>query len=517
MPLLVVVNLTITRPAPLVEEVAQRPSRDLGVADSLRTVVEERERAEVLATAYEDRLVGELADDRRARGAFYTPPALVAWTLDRALTSGTTRVLDPACGTGHFLVAAARRVGVRAVHGSDLDTEAVRIARLRLQAVDPSVPADEIEDRVRVADGLTAWDGQQFDAVIGNPPFLGQLKRRTAGQRGGLAAYTDTSAAFLHQALDLAVPGGTVALVQPLSVLGARDAGPVRARAAEVGAVTELWVADRPVFRGTAVLACVPVVRIGAHGGPGPDDWGRLAAPYFGIPVAGFATRAGTLGDLASCTADFRDQYYGLVPHVRDGGPGTPLVTSGLIEPAACEWGRRPTRFARQRYDAPVVDVPGLAAADPRLGAWADSRLVPKVLVAGQGRVIEAVVDERGEWLPSVPVLTVVPRDPADLWRVLALLLAPPVVADAAARYVGTGLTPGSVKVSAKQLAALPLPADEDAWLAGASLARWAQHAATPDRAGRLAEAGAAMTAAYGGPHPALDWWRARVEPGPSF
>jgi SAM-dependent methyltransferase len=501
--------------------------------------VDERARAEALALAYEDRLVDELADQRRSRGAFYTPPELVDWILDRALADGAARVLDPACGTGHFLVAAARRLGdVRAVFGSDLDPEAVRIARLRLRAEDPSVPVAEIEERVQVADGLTAWQGSQFDVVVGNPPFLGQLKRRTAGHSVGLGAYTDTSAAFLHRALALVRPGGTVALVQPLSVLGARDAGPVRAAVAECGAVTELWTSDRPVFRGTAVLACVPVVRIGPGDGPAPDEWGLLAAPYFGIPPVDLPTSTGRLGDLAACTADFRDQYYGLVPHVREAGageralrfgpkrhesggedcrlgpndsPGAPLVTTGLIEPAACEWGRRPTRFARRRYDAPVVDVAALRGG--RLGPWADARLVPKVLVAGQGRVIEAVVDEGGEWLPSVPVVTVVPHDPADLWRILAVLLAPPVVAHAAARYVGTGLTPGSVKVSARQLAALPLPAVGDAWMAGAALARAAQHAADADRPGLVAEAGAAMTAAYGADRTSLDWWRDRIEP----
>ena len=469
--------------------------------------MDERERTEALATAYEDRLVGELADQRRTLGAFYTPPALVEWVLDHALTPGTTSVLDPACGTGHFLVAAARRLGdVRAVHGSDLDPEAVRIARLRLAAEDPSVPAADIEAQVRVADGLTAWDDATFDAVVGNPPFLGQLKTRTAGQRGGLGPYTDTSAAFLHRALALAGPGGTVALVQPLSVLGARDAGPVRESVAEVGAVTDLWVSDKPVFRGTSVLACVPVVRIGAEGGPAPDGWGRLAAPSFGIPAVDLPAGSGTVGDLADCTADFRDQYYGLVPHVTDGGAGAPLITSGLIEPGACEWGQRPTRFARQQYDAPVVDVAAVRRGPLR--SWVDARLVPKVLVAGQGRVIEAVVDEQGGWLPSVPVVTVVPHEVSDLWRVLAVLLAPPVVADAAARFVGTGLTPGSVKVSARQLAALPLPSDPRAWAEGADLAR----------RGEVAECGRVMTAAYGvDPADAvLDWWLTRLGARPA-
>ncbi|GAA3810403.1 HsdM family class I SAM-dependent methyltransferase [Nocardioides panacisoli] len=480
--------------------------------------MDERRRTEELAHAYEQRLAADDRDGRRARGAFYTPPDLVAWVLDRALEPGTTRVLDPACGTGHFLVAAARRLGVRAVHGSDLDAEAVRIARLRLAAEDPSVPAADIERQVRVADGLTAWEGERFDAVVGNPPFLGQLRRRTATagpSAHGLGAYTDTSAVFLHRALDLVRPGGAVALVQPLSVLAARDATRVREAVADAGAVTEMWVSERPVFAGTPVRTCVPVVRLGATGGPGPDDWGRLAAPYFGIPPVDLR-RVGSslsrLGELATCTADFRDQYYGLVPFVGENddtkdGEGTPLVTSGLIEPGACEWGRRRTRFAGQEYAAPVVDVAALAAADPRLAAWARSRLVPKILVAGQGRVIEAVADEQGAWLPSVPVVSVLPHDPADLWRLLAVLLAPPVVAHAAARYLGTGLSPGSVKVSARQLADLPLPVDAAAWAEGAELAR----------RGEVAEVGRLMTVAYAA-DPAdgvLDWWLNRVAQRP--
>lgn len=477
---------------------------------------DERRRTADAADAHEQALAGR-RDERRRRGAFYTPPDLVDWVLDRALAglAPGTPVLDPACGAGHFLVAAARRLGVRAVHGSDLDPEAVRIARERLAAEDPSVPAEHIAERVVVADGLTAWSGHRFGAVVGNPPFLGQLRKRTSGQsegsRRGLGAYTDTSAVFLHHALDLVEDGGVVALVQPLSVLAARDAGPVRAAVARRGAVTDFWCSPRPVFDGTSVLTCVPVVRVGAEPATDPDAWGALAAPSFGVPTVSLPSDAGVLGDLATCTADFRDQYYGLVPFVHDDPSGTtPLVTSGLIDPAELLWGGTPTRFARTRYDAPSVDLAALRA-DGGLAGWADARLVPKLLVAAQGRVIEAVVDEAGAWLPSVPVLSVVPHDPADLWRLLALTLAPPVVAHAAARYLGTGLTPGSVKVSARQLAALPLPSDAVAWEEGAALARRAQQAALVDRPELLLETARVMTAVYRGSGDVLAWWSDRA------
>ncbi|WP_436701884.1 HsdM family class I SAM-dependent methyltransferase [Nocardioides sp. BYT-33-1] len=474
--------------------------------------------ADEAADAYERHLAENDRDRRRAQGAFYTPPALVAWVLDRALPAAGS-VLDPACGTGHFLLAAARRLGVRAVHGSDVDPDAVRIARDRLRAEDPTVSAAEIERQVVVADGLTAWEGHTFDAVVGNPPFLGQLRRDTAGRseehRRGLGAYTDTSAVFLRRALDLVAPGGTVALVQPISVLAARDAGPVREAVALRGAVTDFWCGERPVFDGTPVHTCVPVVRIGATPATDPDAWGALAAPAFGIPSVALPADTGRLGERATCTADFRDQYYGLAPFVADGLPGgTPLVTTGLIDPAELRWGRVPTRFARRRYDAPSVDLAGLRG-DGSLGRWADTRLVPKLLVAGQGRVIEAVADERGAWLPSVPVVSVVPHDPDDLWRLLAVTLAPPLVAHAATRYLGTGLTPGSVKVSARQLAALPLPADDGAWGEGADLARAAQHAAHAERPALLAAVGRVMTAAYGADPASYDWWWERVRRRP--
>jgi hypothetical protein len=99
---------------------------------------------------------------------------------------------------------------------------------------------------------------------------------------------------------------------------------------------------------------------------------------------------------------------------------------------------------------------------------------------------------------------------------VLAVLLAPPVVALAAARYLGTGLSARSVKLSAKQLAALPLPVDRAAWDRGAGLARAAQESETARERGRLLLLCAEeMCAAYAiEPGETFAWWveRARLE-----
>jgi hypothetical protein len=42
------------------------------------------------------------------------------------------------------------------------------------------------------------------------------------------------------------------------------------------------------------------------------------------------ASPTGTIGDIATITADFRQHYYGLVGAGSDGADGPPLITSGL-------------------------------------------------------------------------------------------------------------------------------------------------------------------------------------------
>ncbi len=473
-----------------------------------------------------------LLSGRKEAGAFYTPAFLVEHLLDETLApllspDERVRVLDPACGTGAFLVPAARRIAqdsglpvaeaVACVHGVDLDPVAVEIARFLLWLEAPTVPRPVLDANVVVGNGLELPPDASYDVVVGNPPFLNQLRTATIREApvDGVGPYTDTSAVFLLRSAGLVRDGGRVGLVQPLSVLAARDAAPVREALDRDGGLVSLWASDRPVFEGTPVLTCAPVWERGRAGSGA--EWSAWAAPAFGIPAVNLSVEHGVLGDLGPCTADFRDQYYGLVPFVREAtagavGPGeVALMTTGLIEPAECRWGRSPTRFAKQRYVAPVVDLDALGA-DGALASWAESRLVPKVLVATQGAVLEGVVDVDGSWLPSVPTLVCTPP-PDRLWHVLAVLLAPPVVALAAARYLGTGLSARSVKLSAKQLAALPLPGDRAAWERGAELARAAQEAESADqRVGLLLACAEQMCAAYAGDHAAvLDWWKLRA------
>ncbi|MBL7496146.1 N-6 DNA methylase [Frankia sp. CNm7] len=139
--------------------------------------------------------------DRKTTGSYYTPPGLVEILLDEALDpvlddaekSGTTAeerekallavtVCDPACGSGHFLAAAARRIARRlaavrtgeaeppvaatqtamrdvvahCIYGVDLNPMAAELAKvaLWLEALDPGRPLSFLDAHVKVGNAL---------------------------------------------------------------------------------------------------------------------------------------------------------------------------------------------------------------------------------------------------------------------------------------------------------------------------------------------------------------------------
>src|SRR5690606_32682911 len=71
-------------------------------------------RIETLAAVYEQFLENAGSGERRRTGAYYTPPFLVDAVLDQIEETNPFRdgvkVLDPAAGSGVFLVGAYRRI-----------------------------------------------------------------------------------------------------------------------------------------------------------------------------------------------------------------------------------------------------------------------------------------------------------------------------------------------------------------------------------------------------------------------
>jgi predicted RNA methylase len=535
-----------------------------------------------LSEAYEARLRADPAA-RRRRGAFMTPPQLAQLaareSVDRWSGRGVPVVLDPACGTGNLLVAAAERLLARGgspaaiasrLKGVEIEPEAARIARTRLEALlgGGAGVRRALARGIRVGDAVrvpAAW--MRCDVVVANPPFLGQLRRGTVVDRAAAArwrarlgdavrGYADPAAAFLLLSVQALRRGGRAAVILPRPMLAAASAQEIRDEVDRSVRLERIWMDDRFSFDAGARVCILSLsAPSGAARASSPalvihgevqatlpwkfwnGRWGAAAAASAGVPALE-VREGGRIGDLASVTADFRDQYYGLRGALcddRHAGRGLnamrprtatidrrasrmdrlPVITTGLIGWNHSLWGARPARLLGRVFAHPAARVPALLPRGEMRG-WLSAALHPKILVATQTPVIEAVVDPRGELAPGVPVIRLLPHDAHDVWPLAAALLAPATSAIAWWRHAGAGLSPKAIKLSARQVAELPLPADRRAWMDAAQRLREAQEArGDAERMTALERFAESANLAYRVPKSRrialLRWWKPRA------
>ena len=412
---------------------------------------------------------------RKKLGQYYTPPDLADLLVERTfadvdaagdwaawLPTRAVRVLDPACGDGRLLERVRVELHLRGYSvdavGCDLDADALAsVSHPRTR----TFHANALEHD---------WGDERFDIVIGNPPYLSQMSSSTSrggSSKHGGGPYADAAAEFLALAVNLADPDhGRVSLVLPQSILAARDAGPIRARVDEQADIVWSWWSAEQDWFDASVNVCVLGLRRPAAGRSAPMAWTRVVTDVLGIPHIDPAalTTDGTIGDRAELNANFRDEYYALVPAVGEDVGGPPLVTSGLIDPARCWWGERRIKFNKQFFERPRVD---LSELEGRFVDWANRKLVPKVLVANQTKIVEAVADVDGAWIPGVPVTTIAPTGADDdsvrrtVLDIEAILCSP--IASAMCWHLGggTGLSTNAVRLSPGVLADVPWPAGD--------------------------------------------------------
>ena len=518
--------------------------------------------------------------DRRSKGAHFTAPlvarrvcGLAFDALGSELSSGTTTPLlwDPACGGGAFLLAAAtlieeryeldRSTIVGGLHASDIDATALDVCRACLELWSGT----QVEPVTVLADALldlpSTWPSE-FDLVVGNPPFLGQLSSatsRTTDRRAQLvaqfssanSAYVDDAGLFVELALMRARDGGVVGLIIPESILGARDAEPMRLFASESGELTHLWIGDADTFRASVDVVAVVFRRTGASPAartesatttqihtrmlpagsnaaptiattPSPASWAPLLAAALEVPSVALSGKHGTLGDVADVTAGFRQHFYGIADAVIDGEPtsSTPrLVTAGAIDPLHLLWGSGKTRFAKRSFTSPVLVLDEVD--DPRVREWFVERCRPKLLLASQTRVVELIVDTDGSCVPSVPVVSVEPTNTTSLWHLGAALSSPAVSSWLVAQSAGTGLSRDAVRVRAATLARVALPKTGPEWDAGAHAAQRAYEASSGQDMAQyvsaLRDLAVAMNAAYCVETHVASWWWERLRLPPGF
>ncbi len=203
-----------------------------------------------------------IAELRKARGAFFTPPELCRYIVEWAIRDAGDHVLEPSCGEAAFLLEAGARLaqlqaaagsGDGSLHGVELHEESAKAALALLRTA--GYDAD-----VEVADFFTVEPTPRYDAVVGNPPYVRyqdfagepRARSRAAALRAGvpLTGLASSWAAFtVHAALFLK-PEGRLGLVLPAELLTVNYAAEVRRYLMERFARVRLVLFTERVFPG---------------------------------------------------------------------------------------------------------------------------------------------------------------------------------------------------------------------------------------------------------------------------
>lgn len=174
------------------------------------------------------------------RDAVYTPPS-IARTLAHAAvklcqsSDDPISVLDPACGSGVFLLAASQELSGRRARLRGIDTSGIasQMADLTLRCDQDKRHTFEIDQ----ANSLNLPSWEKPDIILMNPPFTAwedmdsedrQLVRDVLGADYHYRA--DKSLAFIAKALNELKAGSVLATIAPSSLLTSQSAQPLRER-----------------------------------------------------------------------------------------------------------------------------------------------------------------------------------------------------------------------------------------------------------------------------------------------
>lgn len=205
---------------------------------------------EVDATANEFELKTAAGHERKTTGSYYTPRSLINLLLDSALDPVIDdalrgkaskeeaekalldlKVVDPAAGSGHFLIAAAQRLAKRlaavrtgddepapdavrtalrdvigrCIYGVDVNEMAAELCKVALwmEAMEPGKPLTFLEHHIRVGNSLFGTTRKlvgagipdaAFDPIEGDDRrYASGVKRRNREERGGQGALFDSA------------------------------------------------------------------------------------------------------------------------------------------------------------------------------------------------------------------------------------------------------------------------------------------------------------------------------------
>lgn len=470
---------------------------------------------------------------RKRLGIYYTPPELAGPILDETLDPildamcdeqscraqlSTLRVIDPACGSGHFLLGAWRRLATQtakvvapagqraclrlaaaALHGIDIDPQA-RLAGaklLRRACAQWALSLRDFPNWFTLGDALLAEgrDDGAFDLVIGNPPFVDsesmcaedRSRRSALAQRYETARGNwDLASLFVERAIQLARPGGRIGLVLPRRLLASDHAQRVQMLLKQQ-TIESIHVNDSAAFEDanvetvSIVLKCEPAgtrhsIRIIDSSDAQDFAQGDLDTLPAGHWSAILAVRRETSGRASSVELLRVLRHSPRLSGIAFVGDGATTAEAYRLRDVIVERSDATGEFARlintgtidpfvNRWGRRPTRYLRTAWTEPVvLLGWLDANLPrravqaqsPKVLVAGLAGRIEAVVDD-GASLCGKSAVQVIPHDGRMCHALCAWLNSGPINDLYRLLFESRGFGTRSMHLGPRQLEQLPV------------------------------------------------------------
>lgn len=119
-------------------------------------------------------------EERKTTGSFYTPIEVVDYMVDELVNEidnlNQIKILDPSCGGGYFLIRLYQKLAsigfepndiIKSLYGYDIDDNAIMITTLELFRNSKIVSKNILKKDFLIE------DNNDYDFIIGNPPYLG--------------------------------------------------------------------------------------------------------------------------------------------------------------------------------------------------------------------------------------------------------------------------------------------------------------------------------------------------------
>ncbi len=147
---------------------------------------------------------------RKSLGQYFTPKSIRELLLSKLpRTIEKLKILDPACGTGEFLITAKKYFRNSELYGWDIDKNLVNIAK----EIIPTANS-------KTSDALINKEYGKYDFVVGNPPYYeftpSEILRKKFGDI--MNGRVNIFGLFIHQGINLLKEGGYLAYVVPPSM-----------------------------------------------------------------------------------------------------------------------------------------------------------------------------------------------------------------------------------------------------------------------------------------------------------